>query len=422
MKRILFMTESYEPNPSPNAVCAKSVLDTLNRRGDDTSVITLRNALGQPSSEEIDGTKVWRLFEGALNGASMRLQRKQGAFAALSRKLVGALSHLKGAVMGFFYPLLSPWEVLRYYRKAKRLHKEQPFDDMVCVYHKISAVLAGVMMKRKFPELRFVVYTLDAVSGGWVPDILHSRTIPMRSLKRWERVMFGAADAVFVMESHRSHYQPEEYDYCRGKLRFLDIPLLAPREAGEREGGSDGKVHMVYTGSMSCSTANPRYLLKLLENPELGQSAVFDIYGNIAPDIMEEIKASRIYQNGGVVCHGRAPHAEILRVQEQADVLLNFGNANPCMIPCKIFEYMSTGKRIVSFTYSQEDSSLPYMRRYPNALILQEDGQKSNENRDQLLGFLQTKGCIISAEGLCRTFRANTPEYFVEQLEQLSVR
>ena len=144
----------------------------------------------------------------------------------------------------------------------------------------------------------------------------------------------------------------------------------------------------------------------------------FFIYGNVSDEIKNDIMISPLY-NQRIFLMGRIDHNEILRIQREADILLNFGNANPNMIPCKIFEYMSTGKKILSFTHSEQDSSLPYMSRYPAGLIVEENDNLINENINKINTFIKEEKNIVDFSLLRKIFEKNTPQYFCDRLKEL---
>ena len=244
--------------------------------------------------------------------------------------------------------------------------------------------------------------------------MLHSIKIPMNSLKRWEKKIFSSVDKAFIMESHRYHYDNKEYDIYREKLEFLDIPLVTTDRNGSYE--KKDKLHFVYTGSMSTGTANPKIFLELLKKLD-SEEFVFDIYGGITPEIEEVINGAGLSEEK-IILHGKVPYEEIDSIQRNADVLLNFGNANPCMIPCKIFEYISTGKKILSFTHSEKDSSLPYLKIYPNALIIDENGNEE-ENIQKIKEFMVKEPTLIDKKKLSQFFEKNMASYFCQQIDLL---
>ena len=51
---------------------------------------------------------------------------------------------------------------------------------------------------------------------------------------------------------------------------------------------------------------------------------------------------------------------------------MNLGNAVSNQIPSKLFEYFGTGKPILHLSPRADDAVLPYLQRYPLALVLSE--------------------------------------------------
>ena len=416
MKNILFICESYYYRASPNAICVQAVAENLISQGYNVNIATLFNAKGQPAVETLNGVTVHRVGAGFIETALYNNEEKADPKQIKKRNRILKLSKLNGVLNAFSYPLLSRKQVRNLFVKAEEIYKKAAIDYCVVVYHKIADVLAGIKLKKKHPEMKLVLYTLDAISGGWVPTIMRSKKIPMNSLKRWERFFFKNIDKMFAMESHRKYYESDcVYDEYKNKIEYLDIPLLCKTECGDASKKEKDCISLVYTGSMHRDTANPAYLTKLLSGIK---GAKIYIYGNVSDEIRESLSQSPDFNNK-LFLMGRKEHAEISKIQKSADVLLNFGNANPNMIPCKIFEYMSTGNKIISFTHSESDSSLPYMEKYPMALIVKEDENLISENINLIKNFIKEKCDEVNYHMLERMFEKNTPQYFCEILKKL---
>lgn len=414
MKNVVIMCDTYLPKASPNGICVAQVAKALAERNDNVRIVTTLNIEGQKAVENIDGIDVYRVDPGFVVRELMATEGKTDSASVKRRNKALKVSSISGAINGFRYPLTAPVQVGNYYKCVEQLNNEQKIDVLVCCYHKIEAVAAGIKFKNAHPDTKFIVYTLDAISGGLVFPVLHSMKISMNSLKRWEKKIFSSVDKAFVMESHRSHYDNKEYDIYRDKLEFLDIPLVTTDRNGSYE--RKDKLHFVYTGLMSTSTANPKSFLELLKKLD-SEEFVFDIYGGITPEIEEVIKVAKLSESK-IVLHGKVPYEEIDSIQKSADILLNFGNANPCMIPCKIFEYISTGKKILSFTHSEKDSSLPYLKIYPNALIIDENGNEE-ENLKKIKEFMVKEPTLIDKEMLEKLYEKNIGKYFCKQIDLL---
>ena len=410
MKNILFITESYHYKASPNGICVQRVAENLVKSGHYVCVVTLFNDLNQKTFENINGVDVYRVDAGFIERKLYENSDNSEKSKKIYNKIL-KLSRINGLWHAFKYPLLSKKQVRNLYKQSEKLYRDKKFEYVICAYHKIADVLAGIKLKRKNPNIKLILYTLDAISGGWVPNILKSAKIPMNSLKRWERFFFKHIDKMFAMESHRYYYETNhEYDKYKNLIEYLDIPLLNPLINLKTQ--DDYKISMVYTGSMSQGTANPSYLLKIINQLE---NAYIYIYGRINEEILNDIQKHELYEKR-IFIMGSVSHEEIIEIQHSADVLLNFGNANPNMIPCKIFEYMSTGNKIISFTSSSKDSSLPYIKKYTNGLIISEEENLNEQNISDIKNFILKKADNLDENDLKKLFEKNTPEYFERKL------
>ena len=413
MKNIVFMCDTYLPKASPNGICVEAVANNLFKKGYKVSVITTPNIDGQLKMENINGIDVYRINPGFVVNELNAVDGKNDNKSLKRKKRALMISKINGALNAFKYPLSAPVQIKNYLKCIQKLEKNRHIDVVVCCYHKIAAVAAGIKFKKKNPNTKFIVYTLDAISGGLIFPVLNSRNIALKSLKRWEKRIFSMVDKAFVMESHRKHYDNVEYDNIRSKLEYLDIPLLKI-ERLTKECHDSKTIHFVYTGSMSDSTANPKYFIEILKN--IKEDVVFDIYGNIDKNVMNVINNNN--GDNKISIKGKVPYNQIDNIQKEADILLNFGNANPCMIPCKIFEYISTGKKIISFTYSELDSSLPYLKKYPNVLIIDENND-IDENISKIEEFINSPLKDIDEEILSSLYKKNIPDYFYNQINKL---
>ena len=67
---------------------------------------------------------------------------------------------------------------------------------------------------------------------------------------------------------------------------------------------------------------------------------------------------------------GLLPPVEAAALEDRADVLVSLGNAYDNQMPSKLFGYFATGKPVLHLAVSDTDPTLPYLARYPLALVL----------------------------------------------------
>jgi hypothetical protein len=192
----------------------------------------------------------------------------------------------------------------------------------------------------------------------------------------------------------------------------MDIPLFELKDTNPNVdlNKKGEKINLVFTGSMSESTADPSYFIKILESID-DMVFEFNIYGGTsAVTISNNIKNSYLYGKK-IFWHGVVPPEIAAQKQKEADMLLSFGNNNECMIPSKIFEYIALKKHIVHLYNSNLDSALPYFEKYGNATLIKEkqkiDSDVSQKIRDLLMNIPDVK---IDNDVLLEKFYNNTAE------------
>lgn len=95
---------------------------------------------------------------------------------------------------------------------------------------------------------------------------------------------------------------------------------------------------------------------------------------------------------------------------------MNFGNSNPAMTPCKIFEYMSSGKPVISTAPIENEPGLVYLEKYPVKLVIREYAGDRDADAAALAGFIASARPVGGEElaELEKVFRLNTPAAFVD--------
>jgi len=273
----------------------------------------------------------------------------------------------------------------------------------------MDELFAATLIKRKFPQVRMIVYTLDALTGRQMQKSKRFERVHKKSLQKWERTVFHAADMICVMASHEAHYQKTFYDNIKEKIKYMDIPLLdlnRVQDTAQKDTIHGELKKAVYTGYMCSYTGNPLYFLKILQKID---GIEFHIYGTIEETLLAQIKATGLMDRL-VFYHGQVSHEQIIQVQNAADFLLNFGCINPNMVSCKVFEYLSARKPIINLYRIQDDSSLPYLNAYPNALQVFEDDNKLADNIGKISAFFRRTDFItIDEKFLLENYYNNLP-------------
>ncbi|MBQ8688911.1 MAG: glycosyltransferase [Clostridia bacterium] len=404
-ERILFITESYYDSPSPNGSCVKKVADTLIGGGADVHVLTLKNERAREDAE-IDGVKVYRvntylewrvLF-------SKRIPHLIGRVLSRATKLLKALLIPR-------HPLRAPRVLRLLTKRAEEIAQKENIQVVIGVYRDFETVMAAVRLKEKFGDrIKLIIYTLDAISGGVCSNRLVSERMHVKKCREWELKMLSVCDIYCALEAHRGIYADEIYKPYTEKIRFVDVPNLLKSNFDYGKAPS-GDMNFVFTGMLSETNADPSFFLGAFAHicasrPE----ARFNIYGGVSAGVLRLIEKSGLY-NERIFFHGRVEAEALDEARRSADILLNFGNEHFCGIPCKIFEYVSTGKPIVSFYKIDGDASTPYLKRYKKAILIKNEPTAERACAEKILTFFDSvKDITVEREEIYKEYYSNTPD------------
>lgn len=101
----------------------------------------------------------------------------------------------------------------------------------------------------------------------------------------------------------------------------------------------------------------------------------------------------------------------------QADILVNIGNNSRDQVPSKLYDYISTGKPIVSFVKFRDSCENQLLEKYPNALLIYEKEVSPQKAADEILNFIKkVQNKALPFEMVHKLYRKATPEYAAQQI------
>ena len=403
MRSFLFIvTESL----SANGICTAAVIDELVKMGHRVSVLTQRER--GMEREFLRGGVLYRTVAPRLSYRLAKRGQRGGAIGRLSALLSRLISRAESLLSYPTWPLVSLPLASRYKRAARRMARKEKFHTVVPVYTQIDALIAAAALKRSCPEVKLVPYLLDGFSAGHSPKHLSREWAVKRCLK-WEKKLFSKADRIIMMESARAHYDALGEkgifpDYL-GRTVFLDLPLYSPRE-----GAVPGGRGIAYFGSLPLAVRDPRPFLDLFMKSE--GDMTLTLVGTGADELLSDY----VRRDPRIRVLPAVSHEEAIRMMGEADFLLNFGNSLTYMTPCKIFEYASFGKPIISTMPIDNEPGAGYLKDYPLALLLR-DSDPAEERLARLSLFLsENKGRRVDLSELRELYPNCRPRVTAQEI------
>ena len=164
MKNIVFIVESFYRTPSANGICVQNIANELVLNDNIVSVLTSFRDTEQPHEEYINGIYVKRFWRSILDCCCVYFQNRNYFFYRLCRCLI----RVKQIVLTNLWPLSTPLLIFKYYYIFRKLNHKQSVDVVVGVYLRVEEIIAALLIKKIFPQIKCIIYSLDAM-GGRVP-------------------------------------------------------------------------------------------------------------------------------------------------------------------------------------------------------------------------------------------------------------
>lgn len=349
-RRILLVAYFFPPCTDTGAHRPAALAKYLRRAGHDVTVLTTSAYGDQPGDPELQverttDAQLWRArMHGAEHVGSMYdRDTYSGAPHPLSRVIVPE-------------PLALAWAPFAR-RRARALHRREPFDCVITTSPPESAHSVGHTLQR-----RGVAWVAD-VRDAWTFEPLRPRfptSLQRRLDRRLEERRLGGADAVVCVS------EPAAEDLRR---RGIADPLLVRNgadpellDAADPSTVADlldpERVSLVYTGRFGSSGRDPRPLvaaLELLVHERPTEAAGLELVvagpltGDEAALLRENVDPARI------VLAGSLERTRALALQRAADALLLVAHpVRSQLANFKLYEYLSAGPPILALAAGTE--------------------------------------------------------------------
>lgn len=408
----------YYPRSSANGVCCKNIVDALVKQGNDVTCI-VNDDMTRKSDEIIDGARVIRIRP--------RLQYRilewchyhpDSKYVNLIRRAAAIINKVQLFIMAPFWPRISPGYTRRFYKTARKLLKQEKYDAVISAYTPVDTLYAGYLIKKDFPEIRFVPYYLDALAGGWGPTIWSKSKIEHRT-RTLESKIDAVSDLVISMQSSKVYHTENPLpDADMIRRYYLDVPTFVPTEDKSETHVRDNasSIKVLYSGSIHFPDRDPRPLLEYFV-PICNNYNVELLFmgSNNCPSIFDEYSKKT---NNKIRVIGQFAHKAALEELIRADILVNIGSTNPNTVTCKIFEYMELMKPIISTYRINDEPSIPYLERYGCYFLLNEKSGDNFENHLKELADFILKPPAIACVDFSKVFYYNTPQAFIDLLNK----
>lgn len=386
MKKFLFVCGNYHPMPYANGICVLRLQEALKAKGIDSDVVC--------SSEETG--------------------KKMSDFGNIyfAKKPIIKNKILRRIVRFCIWPIVDLRIVDSYKNAIKTAIGENDYLCVIGVLRPIEGTIACASCGE------FLIYECDSISNNG-DNLYGIKRLLKHRVLLIERYLYNKAGHIFHLDCHRNYYSSKnKYKRYSNKSSYVDIPhFYSPENAAQMGSVSshDG-INITYLGSLSPKRNPPDYSINLLKEVEKLIPISCSFYSR---GCEESLNNAQQYNSGVFHSMGYVPQEALVNVKNLTDCFLSIGfnyTGTVTSIPSKIFEYMSTGKPIIHVSGGNNDTAIPYLQKYGNALIV-DPKESMNENAALVEKFLKEYADKrIELEDLRKRFPMNTPEYTINLL------
>lgn len=419
MKKILFLLQWYPPKDSANVLCDDKIIKTLNLSGEyEIHAVTYLDK-NQPYSEIVNNVKVHRFKTGVIHRLKKRAQKSNKKIAKIYLKFERFVLRVKQFLTIPVYPFYEPFLYRKFAKQAIKLHKKEKFDLVIAEHNGLDTLYAGHKLKKYDKSVKFAAILWDPLTGK-LPAKYLPRRYAEKKLEKAEFKLLNNADKIIAMKSSESyHLKNSVKKPYFNKFEFLDIPMVVKYGNGKAIDHYliDNKINVIFAGYFQLPERDPKYLFDIMNKSKYSENynCIF-LTGTWQINYLNNKNSTFL---GNIIAKPFIDHDNLIYLYSQTQILLNIGSVNPRAITCKIFEYMSMGKPIISIYHIDNEPSVPYLKKYPLALLIDER-LSVDENAKNLDEFIENSlNKTVPFNFVKETFKENTPDEYVKVIKGL---
>ena len=257
-------------------------------------------------------------------------------------------------------------------KAARKIIAKEQIKTIITTGPPHSSHLIGLQLQKEFKVNWFVDFR-DPWSDVFYNKDLYRRSRAVSKDLKLELQVLQAAQGIITTVGGRIHESLIEKAPAQ---KFYALPNGFDSELMNRVTVEKNShyLHVVYTGLL---THNQPYngVFKILNDLSATQPIKLSLAGNIAPDIINEIKVS--FPKIDTIFHGYLSHKEAVGLMKSANLLINFIfiGAQTQMISGKILEYIATEIPILSIG-NPDSEAAKFLEQGTAAVMLDQSNLK----------------------------------------------
>ena len=417
----MLLLADYFPRPSSNTNCFLPFIESLQKAGYHITIVTRKYDKKDCDIETVsDHLTVYRIADKkTINTLTWRTrEQKSNGF---KKQFVHLCSFFSRGWYAALYNFRSPekrysgWREKKVERVCVNLFQKQAYHCIISVSYPALTHRIAKNLKDRF-SVKWMLYEFDPFCYNEQQYGSNCVSLYLQEQKDF----FTSADTIVVTPELYEFYQHTPFWEFKDKIVSMPFPHLKelPDACGASLIEPCGKMELFYGGALNASVRNPSFALKFLAQVK-DRIHLSILTGGDLHFVQDEL----IALEGSVTIHPYQSSAVVYATMQNSDFLVSIGNNVLFQAPGKTFEYMASGKPILHFSKTPNDTALKYLAHYPYCFIIKEYESISsqvgefldfcNQNRGKQLSFDEVIHCMPEYESGFITRR------FVAEIDRL---
>ena len=400
-KRLVVAVGGYYPAYTPPGICLEKVVAYLKKSYDITIIAWRRSNEIAADAFDFDCVRIVQVSDW-LNRQQVKKVPYSHPFWNLCRRIV-SLPRFESR----FYCVRRLM-----FRELCRQYADSPFSLLVSVAFPATIHWGCMDFVGIHQNVRWLTYSTDTYHKSKIGSRF-SLLSKMRS--RAELAAYRAADHNFfsreIMNVCQDFLGPE----VLAKSSVLDYMLFEPSTPSGFDTGflKPDRINLLYAGGFIEKARSPEYFMSILEKLPPESRIIWHVFSSgCYADVLADF--ARRHPDR-LVCHRPVKVHEIRDVMNACDILVNVSNDMDQFFPSKVFDYLSTGKPILNFTYPKRLKN-PLFEKHPHYLDVEMFGDAAADAA-RVQAFCETNlGRGMTSQEVFALYPEYTPERNLQEL------
>ncbi|MGK0365635.1 MAG: glycosyltransferase involved in cell wall biosynthesis [Saprospiraceae bacterium] len=392
--KILILSPYYFPYINPRAHRWTSIAEYWVQQGHEIHVVCSKNK-NYPSTQIINKVHIHRTGFNSLKEILYHFSKSETKRGEAGQKK--ANTGKKGSILQWINDkilrkLYFPDDAFMWYIPAKkltrRLLKEGKFDLLISSSVPFTTHLVALNAQKNYPKLKWIADTGDPFAFQPLHP-LNNYLLYGKLNKRLEQRVVRRADFVTLTNEGARKLYVDIFPTQEHKFKIIHPLYHAPNHEPSTVNCPSSIVKIGYFGSFFKNIREPFPMLQFWANflekyPEYQSNLELHFFGNIFDNFLIDFSSFPSFKKH-IFIHGMLSKEEVAQKMQNMNFLQNVGNKTTFQLPSKATDYLATGKPIINFCSTIEDTFADFFKNYPLIINVLEDTKTEYEKVNDFL-------------------------------------